>query len=785
MMKNLIFIKLSVILFLLILEVKGAKKKATNNVDDENITINDGPENSVLAESAYCNQYVGSKIYLDATKLKQLDANQYISEIFSKNKEITVNSKLDYFIRYSLISKGLCFYEPSEVKELNKFPKFPHRPENGQPYEEIFRYEKTVNCFYYYSQYVHEESRAELNKHRIALNHLNLYMQSLYFFIYDEKLCPYPKEHMKTPFEDKDEVTRNTLIYNSKVTYVIDLNNFYTQLYEQYRIDSNGNMNNYETQLELDTNNYELTNCGYPTEEQKNEYCKTNSDICCPLRHNQNIITLELNKSAVYYGVGVASALIIAGSFFSSKIIKEIQMQENIKKSILNQEKEYQEINKINLQNAYNEGFDPKIQQFNSNSRNLNGTLRNPGRNVGTLPHTDTTLGLNSNSGLTMGGNSLMSLGSSGMTLNSGGSMGRYPPNSFNVTEEYKSSDARDLSLKRGMIVQLIQKFEGGWVMVKDIQTNRQGYAPEYCLALCPYPKGDMKNTHEDETDENICNTRIYNDRVEYINNLNAFYEMLNKTYSDEHPMDLREYETQLELDTRNLELTFCGYPTEAQKKEYCKNNPDDVCCPLKQFQTPYTFEFNKLSAYYGVAVSSALVIVGSFFSARIIKEIQMQETLKKSLFNQGREYQEINNQNLQNAYKEGFDPKIQQFNSNSRNLNGTLRNPGRNVGTLPHTETTLGYSSNSRLTLGNSSGLSLGSSGATLRSGGGSMGRYPPNSFNVIEDYQTSDARDISLKRGMVVQLIQKFDGGWVMVKDIQTNRQGYAPEYCLGNKM
>ncbi|ORX57121.1 hypothetical protein BCR36DRAFT_580534 [Piromyces finnis] len=278
-------------------------------------------------------------------------------------------------------------------------------------------------------------------------------------------------------------------------------------------------------------------------------------------------------------------------------------------------------------------------------------------------------------------------------------------------------------------------------------------------INACPYPTKNMKSIADLYPNEDPIKV-INEERNKFLIEIRDLYLRLNNTYYNEklNQKEVLQYETNLEYDTRNLEIVNCGYPTQDLKNEYCKKSNDGYCCPLHKYQIPFEYKFNMEPFYYGVIVSSVFIVIGSFFSAKIVKEIKMQENIKKSLHQQEKEYQKSSNQNLQNAYNEGFDPKVQTFNSKSRNLNGTLRN----TGTMKSNGSTLGNSSNA--TLG---------------------GRYPPNSYNVAEDYNSSDARDISLRRGMIVQLIQKFEGGWVMVKDIQSNRQGYAPEYCLGSRM
>ncbi|ORX57122.1 hypothetical protein BCR36DRAFT_409444 [Piromyces finnis] len=464
-MKNLIFIKLSFILLFFALEIQGVKykkKKITNN-------NNAYAEDKIEATHPYCEHFANStnKLYLSKSKLQSL--NQFILEE-SEFTKLPDGAKLDYYIRYSLISRGLCYYDEINAKEINKMDKFDITVFNNdgsvkETYKDSIRYDKTVNCYLYYEKYMYEdeESINALKDHRIGLNHLSIYYNAVSNFLNNESLCPYPSEEMKSIADLRPNEDRTNVIIEERRKFLEDIGNLYTRLSNTYFNEylNEKDVLQYESTLEYDTNNSEIVNCGYPTQNLKNEYCKkTNDGNCCPLIKNQTPFEYKFNMEPFYYGVIVSSAFIIIGSFFSAKIVKEIKMQENIKKSLHQQEKQYQESSNQNLQNAYNEGFDPKLQTFNSNSRNLNGTLRNTGT-------------MKSSNGSTLGMNN-------GATLRNGG--GRYPPNSYNVAEDYNSSDARDISLRRGMIVQLIQKFEGGWVMVKDIQSNRQGYAPEYCL---------------------------------------------------------------------------------------------------------------------------------------------------------------------------------------------------------------------------------------------------------------------------------------------------------------
>jgi len=487
-MKSILFIKLSFIVFFFILEVKGAKKKTKAN-NNNNIIKNEGPANSVLAESAYCQHFKDSKIYLDKTKLDKLDTNQYINSEFATNKEaFSDGAKLDYYIRYSLISRGLCYYEENEVQEINKFPSFYYNNLNTW---DTMRYDKTFNCYYYYNLYALPESKEELKKHALALNHVAQYLNGVYNFIYNSTLCPNPKENMIGTHDN--DANAETFYFNDRVKYVTELEEFYNNLDLQYKNEHPNDILQYETILEHDTSNIEICQCGnylnyiynlyfcviffylyllkikkkkkkkikyflgYPTPQQKEEYCKAhnNNEICCHLEYLTTPYIPVFYKQPLYYGIAVASVLVIMGSYFSSKIIQEIKMQENIKKSILNQEKEYQQSHEKNLLNAYKEGFDPSKQTFNTNYRNLSGTLSTMSSN----PRVNT------------------------MGKNNGGSMDRLPPNSYTVIEDFdKEEKERDITLRKGMIVQLLNTYEGGWVTVRNIQTNEQGYAPAYCL---------------------------------------------------------------------------------------------------------------------------------------------------------------------------------------------------------------------------------------------------------------------------------------------------------------
>jgi len=418
-MKTMLWLKINLLLLLIIIKVKCEEK----------------PKHTIYS---YCNQFNTTGVSLDLNKVLEITKNQYVLKDFENL--VADEVKLDYYIRFILASKGLCYYtDSSSLIQLDKWV------------DQKIRYARSTLCSYYYTLASDEESKDSVIAHSVCKQQCNQFLHSLLSIFKNQINCDYPNVNtMVTPplgefpnFEiDKIRVE----FYNELVAYC----------------NENQNMN-----CDL-RDNEEVVNCGFGDEESKNEYCQANEDSCCLLKYdartNLKIQKMKYYDKAIYIGISTSAIFIIIGSYFSFKFIKEIKIQESIKKSILNQEKEYQESTKQLLQDAYKNGYNPDDQVFNSSSRNLNtGTLRPRG--------VDPVSTMNS-------------YGSSnrGTTGTRGTTMGRYPPNSYSISQDYQSSDDRDVSLRRGMIVQLIQKYEGGWVMVRDINSNRQGYAPEYCL---------------------------------------------------------------------------------------------------------------------------------------------------------------------------------------------------------------------------------------------------------------------------------------------------------------
>jgi len=449
-------------------------------------------DGSVLAVNPYCDHYNGTNIYLDVAKLKELDSHQYITSLFTDSGYFRDDNKLDYYIRYSVISRGLCFYDDQEkVKEIskkNELYEIVSVMDNTVKSDGYLRYEKTVNCYYYYSKYLHTKSIDALKKHEICCNQCVYYYEGINSYIFNPITCPLPNfDTMKNPAEDiSDPAQKEAYINDLKIQFLNELGTLCNNLCEEQKTNPRSC---------ADVHNKEVTLCGYSDLEKKNLYCSSTDDECCSLKYKSEKfkIVSTLEPLPIIIGSATAAIFFVIGIFFSTKFIKDIKIQESIKKSIMNQEKEYQIANQKLLQNAYNEGYNPNDQVFNSRSRLLStgttGTLRSTrtmnsyassSRTVNSYASSSKTVNSYASSSRTMNG--YASSSRSGTIRSNRSTINRYPPNCYNIVQDYNSSDARDVSLRRGMVVQLLQRYEGGWVMLKDINNNRQGYAPEYCL---------------------------------------------------------------------------------------------------------------------------------------------------------------------------------------------------------------------------------------------------------------------------------------------------------------
>jgi len=449
-MKNLLWLKISILLLFIVIRIKAQENNNEQKSEKERIYY-------------YCNQFNNTGASLNQKIVKKLTKEQYVLKNF--DELVADNLKLDYYVRFILASKGFCYYSnPEDLKPLDEWDKQLQVQyienvvynETTNSYGAIqgsrlskVRYARSTLCSYYYSLAADDASKNTVISHSVCQRYCYDFYFTLSEILLNQEYCSLPDPNtMVTPAITPGLDLEGTIEAN-KIKFLEEIYNY---------------CNNNQNQACDARDNEEVVNCGFGNPQDKIEYCKTNNEPCCYLTYdidaNLKIVSMEYSKTAIISGISSAVACILVGSYFSLKFIKEIKMQESIKKSIKNQEKEYQESTKQLLKDAYKNGYNPNDQVFNSTSRNLNtGTLRPRG--------VDPVSTMNS-------------YGSSSRT--GGTTLGRYPPNSYTVSQDYQSSDDRDVSLRRGMIVQLIQKYEGGWVMVRDINSNRQGYAPEYCL---------------------------------------------------------------------------------------------------------------------------------------------------------------------------------------------------------------------------------------------------------------------------------------------------------------
>ncbi|ORX85894.1 hypothetical protein BCR32DRAFT_265325 [Anaeromyces robustus] len=465
----------------------------TPQVSEENL----GQDIGIVPSFKFCKHYNGTNILLSKNSVeKYKNIDKKIVKVYSLEDEFV----LDYHIRFLLQTEGLCYYndernekaiskiyEPFEIGKITQ--DVDSRPTT---YSGHIKYSKTINCYIYYRDNLFIQS-PDPNSDENVIKFLNLkppclnqcieYLESINSFISDTNLCTYPPSDMRTIYDNNPGITDEASLHNEidqqRKRYYEKVLAFCQELNINHISDCS------------DESNLEVVNCGFDDtsseqsvdddeiknnaniSELKNQYCDSNnvldlsrlddSKSCCKYKYSKKnekvLIEYKINDVSLYSGVSIASAFGILGLFYSIKYIKEIKVQESIKKSIINQERAYHQANRVMLENAKKKGFNPNEQVYNSTSRNLNtATLRNPRANPYGSMHSYVSSSSHSNNTV------------------------RYPTNSYTVIQDYMGSDERDISIRRGMIVQLLQKYEGGWVMIKDINTNRQGYAPEYCL---------------------------------------------------------------------------------------------------------------------------------------------------------------------------------------------------------------------------------------------------------------------------------------------------------------
>jgi len=466
-----------------------------NQVQNQESISNLGSDVGIEPSYKFCKHYDGAKILLSRNSIKQYKIND---KKIVKEYTIEDENVIDYHIAFILETEGLCYYndDRNEIPiskiydslEIAKITEDQYRPLS---YNGHIKYAVTINCYIYYRDNLYIQSPDPMTDEnfqkfsklkRPCLNQCIEYLESINSFIENGNLCTYPSLNMRTIYDNNPEITDEASL---QLEIGLQRKRYYDRILE-FCNELNSNQD-FDCANE---SNMEVVNCGFDdlyidkkqndndeiktitTSELRNQYCDTtnvldlsgldDSKSCCKYKYigkEEILIDYVVRDQSFYSGISIASVFGIIGLYYSIKYIKEIKTQESIQKSIINQGREYQQSNKIMIENAKKKGFDPNEQIFNSTSRNLNtATLRNTRINPN---------------------NTMTSFSSS---LHGGNTTVRYPTNSFAVSQDYTSSDKRDISLRRGMIVQLIQKYEGGWVMVKDINSNRQGYAPEYCI---------------------------------------------------------------------------------------------------------------------------------------------------------------------------------------------------------------------------------------------------------------------------------------------------------------
>jgi len=201
-MKNYIWIKFNIILLLLLIKVNC-------NVDTDEEKI---PTGSFVPLSNYCSQFNRTEILLNSKGVKSLDKDQYVVSGFSK---MPLPQKLDYYIRFILASKGLCFYEDgNSLIEFDKWnpPLVSALIQNDknemENIEGSIRYTRTTLCSYFYDKYIYESeeykvSRTNLEQHFVCASQCALFYNALYLALHNEQTCALPNvDTMVTPPDD-------------------------------------------------------------------------------------------------------------------------------------------------------------------------------------------------------------------------------------------------------------------------------------------------------------------------------------------------------------------------------------------------------------------------------------------------------------------------------------------------------------------------------------------------------------------------------------------------------
>ncbi|ORX57120.1 hypothetical protein BCR36DRAFT_151772 [Piromyces finnis] len=288
---------------------------------------------TVKVSSWYCSQYNNTELYFDKDKIDRLTSEQYLLSNFEK--EIPQEgARLDYYIRYLHIARGLCYYDNIELaeKSFDNYLKIYNVTDNTQTID--FRYIKTANCYYMYKQFLTEESKSKLKA--LCKSNFANYYNAAFYFLKNETVCPYPQNKEMISLGDKKDIN------NARDQYLTDLSDIYFS-----DID--------EDQDCYDPYNEEIVNCGYRNNSDKTEYCNNYSDECCHYKsaiENKRLIEYEPSHFAIIMGSSTALVFTIIGLFFSSIAIKDIKTKEKIEQAVLKQEQMYNNNSHSESQNS-------------------------------------------------------------------------------------------------------------------------------------------------------------------------------------------------------------------------------------------------------------------------------------------------------------------------------------------------------------------------------------------------------------------------------------------------
>ncbi|ORX85889.1 hypothetical protein BCR32DRAFT_265321 [Anaeromyces robustus] len=290
----------------------------------------------ILANSKYCTQYNKTSIYLDSEKINALDNNQYIYKDF---KNLDVDVKLDYYIRYAHISTGICYPKSSkDVKPTDEIGNFTIGEETKD-----LRYFKTVACYYLYHEYLDRSKPQDEDEilNRPCDNKIIEFYNNFHAFVHDENNCPPPSDSSKVSVGDKNAV--NTARYN----FLVGLYNLYSTTNQ----DPSCNSLNINSELIRNKYNDEIYFCGFPNSEMKANYCSKKRykslEPCCyydltTIFNEESERTYEIYTKPLIIGISSFVICFLIGIPLSYIYIKDIRTQESIMKAVYEQEKMYQ-----------------------------------------------------------------------------------------------------------------------------------------------------------------------------------------------------------------------------------------------------------------------------------------------------------------------------------------------------------------------------------------------------------------------------------------------------------